>query len=104
MEVTTHEDARAGREGWCAAHWKPPAMAPTPMAMDVAGKEGREASDLDPSHLPRRNHTVVTISRYMEVTTREDERLGRERRCTGSLEAARHRPHSGGHGCRRTGR
>jgi len=43
IEVTAHEDTRAGREGGCAAHWKPPAVAPTPMAMDVAGKEEREA-------------------------------------------------------------
>jgi len=28
IEVTAHEDARAGREGGCAAHWKPPAVAP----------------------------------------------------------------------------
>jgi len=48
MDVTTHEDERAVREGRCAAYWKPPAMAPTPMAIDVAGKEReREVSDLD---------------------------------------------------------
>ena len=42
MEVAAHEmREQGGREGGCAAHWKLPAMAPTPMAMDVA-EEGRE--------------------------------------------------------------
>jgi len=104
IEVTPHEDTRAGRAGGCAAHWKPPAMAPTPMAMDVAGKEGREASDLDPSPPTSSEPHRHPHLQIMEVTVREDERVGREGRCAGSLKAARHRSYSGGHGCRRTGR
>jgi len=35
----------------------------------------------------------------MDVTAHEDERAMREGRCAGSLKAARHGPHSDGHGC-----
>ena len=76
-----------GGRGGTQVHLKPPAMVPTPTAMDVAGKEGKEASDLDPSPPTSSEPRHPPRLQMIEVTTRDDERVGREGRCVGSPEA-----------------
>jgi hypothetical protein len=55
-----------------------------------------ERADLDSSQ-------PTSCEPHMDVTAHEDERAVTEKTCAGSLKAARHSPHSDGHGCRAEG-